>query len=327
MTLNLETVLNDTQLEAAKHIDGPLMIVAGAGSGKTRIITFRIAYLIEQGISPRNILAVTFTNKASGEMRERVEKLVSSSPLISTFHSFGANLLRREIQHLGYGNNFTIYDENDSRKLIRQCIEELGFDTETYAPKTVAWGISRAKNKMRTPDEYESSVISNYEKRTAQIYRLYLQKLKLNNAVDFDDLIVLVVKLFQDLPQILEKYQNLYRYILIDEYQDTNSSQYRLIRLMADKYKNICVVGDPDQSIYQWRGADIGNILSFEKDFPGTRVITMEQHYRSTPSILAVANELIGYNIERKEKNLWTELDAGEEPIYFSAPSDREEAE
>jgi ATP-dependent DNA helicase UvrD/PcrA len=327
MTIDFKSVLNERQFEAVQHIDGPVMIVAGAGSGKTRIITYRIANLIEHGIDAYNILAVTFTNKAAGEMAERVQELTSEKPLISTFHSFGANLLRREIQHLGYKQSFTIYDATDSRRLIKNCVKELNLNPDNYAPKVVGESISKAKTMFRSPDDYAKSVKFGYEKRMAQIYRLYQERLKQNNALDFDDLIVLPVVLFQENPQILKKYQERFRYILIDEYQDTNKCQYKLIKLLAAAYKNICVVGDPDQSIYQWRGADIKNILSFEKDFKGAKVITMDRNYRSTRQILDLANSVIKHNEERKEKELWTDLDDGELPVYCEVETDRDEAQ
>jgi len=327
MAIDFKSVLNERQLEAVRHVEGPVMIVAGAGSGKTRIITYRIAHMIEQGIDAGNILAVTFTNKAAKEMAQRVEQLTQARPLISTFHSFGANLLRREIQNLGYRQNFAIYDEADSRRLIKLCVKELQLNPDNYTAKHVGESIAKAKNLLRSPQEYEASVISHFEQRTAQVYGLYQQKLKQNNALDFDDLIVLPVKLFQENPSVLQKYQKRFRYILIDEYQDTNTCQYRLIMLLAGRYRNICVVGDPDQSIYRWRGAEIKNILSFEKDFPGARLITMDRNYRSTSQILDVANAVIKHNRERKEKVLWTELADGPLPIYHEAESDRHEAE
>ena len=324
--MRYEEELNPVQLDAVKHIHGPLLVVAGAGSGKTRIITYRIAHLIESGIQPHSILGVTFTNKAADEMRKRVQGLVNRSPLISTFHSFCALLLRKEIHHLGYSRNYVIYDEVDSRNLVKQI---LGGDEvfAAFSPKEIATSISYAKNRGITPRQYAAKARTTAEKLIARSYDEYQRRLKENGAVDFDDLLILAVELLEKFPEVLQRYQDRYRYILVDEYQDTNRLQYRLIYLLAQKHKNICAVGDPDQSIYQWRGADITNILNFERDFPGATVITLEQNYRSTGLILEAANNVIKHNKERKEKKLWSELEEGHKPVYYLAEDDRLETE
>ena len=318
--------LNPVQLEAVRHIHGPLLVIAGAGSGKTRIITCRIAHLIESGVPPGSILGVTFTNKAADEMKERVRNLVNSSPLISTFHSFCALLLRMEIHHLGYPRNYVIYDQVDSRNLVKEI---LGGDetASSFSPRDIVTAISRTKNSGTTPEEYKAKAKTRADRLIADVYAEYQRRLKKNGAVDFDDLLILTVEIFEKFPNILERYQDKYRYILVDEYQDTNQLQYRLIFLLAQKHKNICAVGDPDQSIYQWRGSDLRNILNFERDFPGTQVITLEQNYRSTKLILEAANRLIRHNKDRKEKDLWSNLEDGRRPIYYLADDDRLETD
>ena len=324
--MNYEQELNPIQLEAVKHIDGPLLVIAGAGSGKTRIITYRIAYLIESGIKPYSILGVTFTNKAAEEMKKRVESIVNRSPLISTFHSFCALILRLEIHRLGYKNNYIIYDEVDSKNLVKQILggsEEGG----GFNARELAHEISNIKNRGITPEKFAARAMTRTDKYIAQVYAEYQKRMKANNAVDFDDLLILAVEVLEKFPEAEKRYQERYRYVLVDEYQDTNTLQYRLIRLLTQEHGNICAVGDPDQSIYQWRGADITNILNFERDFPGTKVITLEQNYRSTKSILEAANSVIKHNYQRKEKNLWTELEQGEKPVYFRADDDREETD
>ena len=310
--------LNDKQREAVETKDGPVLILAGAGSGKTRALTHRIAYLIASGVSPDSILAVTFTNKAAEEMKKRVAKLLdsrfiihNSGLFIGTFHSFGLKILRNEIHHLGYKKNFAIYDEDDSLSLAKEILKDMNLSPDQFKPASMLNKISDAKNELIGPEEFE--IASNfYQKQIKQFYDNYQNKLKTCNALDFDDLIRLPVKIFSGNESILEKYQNQYRYILVDEYQDTNHAQYRLINLLAQKNRNLCVIGDPDQSIYTWRGADFRNILNFEKDYPDAKVIMLEQNYRSTQNILNAAREIISKNIERKEKTLWTENPPGE---------------
>jgi DNA helicase II / ATP-dependent DNA helicase PcrA len=322
--MKYEAELNSVQLEAVRHIDGPLLVIAGAGSGKTRIITYRIANLIEMGIKPYSILGVTFTNKAAEEMKNRVHALVNSSPLISTFHSFCALLLRLDIHNLGYKSNYIIYDEVDSKNLVKQI---LGGDenSASFSPKDIAAEISNSKNRGISPDDLTARALTKADKYIAQVYVEYQRRMKSNNAVDFDDLLIFAVEILEKHPSVLKRYRERYRYVLVDEYQDTNALQYRLIRLLAQEHRNICAVGDPDQSIYQWRGADITNILNFEHDFPGTKVITLEQNYRSTKFILEAANSVIKHNHQRKDKNLWSDLEQGQKPVYYAADDDREE--
>ena len=324
--MELKEELNPVQLEAVTHKDGPLLVIAGAGSGKTRIITYRIANLIQSGVPAWSILGVTFTNKAAGEMKTRIEQLVNGSPFISTFHSFCALLLRNEIQHLGYKPNYIIYDDVDSKNLVKQIIgsDDAG---KGYTPKEIASTISYNKNRGISPEKHEAIARTSTERFIAKVYAEYQRRLKVNNAVDFDDLLILAVQILETFPEVRKKYEERFRYVLVDEYQDTNKLQYALIRLLAEHHGNICAVGDPDQSIYQWRGADITNILSFEHDFPGARIITLEQNYRSTKLILEAANNVIRNNSERKEKTLWTEHDEGDKPIYFIAGDDRDETD
>ena len=328
--------LNERQREAVTSTDGPLLILAGAGSGKTRVIAYRIAYLVvERGIWPRNILAVTFTNKASEEMRNRVNRLlegmeIGSVPWISTFHSLCVRILRRDIEALqaGYTRSFTIYDQDDTVRLTRNTIRDLGFDDKQLTPRSVQAAISAAKNRGEDAESFAAKAQYVDERRAsiAKVFALYEERLHKNNALDFDDLLIKTVRLLRDAPEVRERYNERFRYLLVDEYQDTNQLQFALIRLLTEKQQNICVVGDPDQSIYRWRGADIGNILKFEEHFPAAKVIRLEQNYRSTQNILDVAGGVIRHNVERKEKALWTENVAGEKVRYFQALDAESEA-
>lgn len=313
--------LNEQQREAVYHTDGPLLILAGAGSGKTRVLTHRIAYLIgEKGVNPWNILAITFTNKAAGEMRERVDNLVgfgSESVWVSTFHSACVRILRRYIDRLGYDTNFTIYDADDQKTLMRDVCRALDIDTKIYKERSFLATISTAKDEMITPAEYEMNAAGDFGKqKIAKVYREYERQLKANNALDFDDLLMKTVQLFQTQPDVLENYQERFRYIMVDEYQDTNTVQFKFVSLLASRYQNLCVVGDDDQSIYKFRGANIKNILNFEQEFQNARVIKLEQNYRSTGNILNAANAVIRNNCGRKDKTLWTENGEGEK-IHF----------
>lgn len=334
--IELLAQLNDRQREAVNSTDGPLLILAGAGSGKTRVIAYRIAYLVtERGVWPRNILAVTFTNKAAEEMRNRVNKLlegleIGSAPLISTFHSLCVRILRRDIEALkaGYTRSFTIYDQDDTVRLTRNCMRDLGLDDKQLAPRSVQSAISAAKNRGEDSDSFAAKAQYIDERRAsiARVFALYEERLHKNNALDFDDLLIKTVRLLRDVPEVRERYNDRFRYLLVDEYQDTNQLQFGLIRLLTEKQQNICVVGDPDQSIYRWRGADITNILKFEEHFPAARVIRLEQNYRSTQNILDLASGVIRHNVERKEKALWTENTAGEKIRYFQALDAESEA-
>ncbi|MFY9619283.1 MAG: UvrD-helicase domain-containing protein [Pyrinomonadaceae bacterium] len=321
--------LNPQQREAVATGDGPLLILAGAGSGKTRVIANRIAYLIaERGVWPRNILAVTFTNKAAEEMRNRVGRLIEgleigSTPLISTFHSLCVRILRRDIEALnaGYTRSFTIYDQDDTVRLTRNCIRDLGIDDKQLAPRSVQAAISSAKNRGEDAEAFAAKAQYVDERRAsiARVFQLYEERLHKNNALDFDDLLIKTVRLLRDVPEVRERYNERFHYLLVDEYQDTNQLQFALIRLLTEKQQNICVVGDPDQSIYRWRGADIKNILKFEEHFPSAKVIRLEENYRSTQNILDLASGVIKHNIERKEKALWTQNPAGEKIRYYQA--------
>ncbi|MEJ8734891.1 MULTISPECIES: DNA helicase PcrA [Mediterraneibacter] len=304
--------LNTPQREAVFHTEGPLLILAGAGSGKTRVLTHRIAYLIEEkGINPWNILAITFTNKAAGEMRERVDQLVgfgSESIWVSTFHSMCVRILRRYIDRLGYDTKFTIYDTDDQKTLMKEVCKLADIDTKVYKERALLGTVSSAKNELISPEEFELNAGGDFgRQKIAKVYREYEKQLRANNALDFDDLLVKTVQLFQTQPDVLAYYQERFRYIMVDEYQDTNTVQFKLVSLLAQKYKNLCVVGDDDQSIYKFRGANIKNILNFEQEFPDTKVIKLEQNYRSTGNILNAANAVIKNNCGRKEKTLWTE--------------------
>ena len=302
--------LNEPQREAVAHLDGPLLILAGAGSGKTRVLTHRVAYLIrEAGVRPDEVLAITFTNKAAGEMKARIEGLVGSvarTMWISTFHSMCARILRKEAQRLGYKSSFTIHDEDDRRRLIKRCMDELELDTKRFAPEAVGRVMSDAKNQLQGPEEFREGAAGFFAKTVADIYDVYQKRLLQMNAMDFDDLLMNTVYVLERFPARLEHYRRAFRYILIDEYQDTNHAQYRLANLLAGERANIAVVGDDDQSIYSWRGADIRNILEFERDYPSAKVIRLEQNYRSTQPILDVANAVVKHNRRRKGKNLWT---------------------
>ena len=309
--------LNEPQREAVYHTDGPLLILAGAGSGKTRVLTHRIAYLIEErNVNPWNILAITFTNKAAGEMRERVDSLVgfgSESIWVSTFHSMCVRILRRFIDRLGYDNRFTIYDTDDQKTLMKEVCKKVAIDTKVFKERSLMSAISSAKNELILPDEFELNAGGDFAKlKIAKVYREYEAQLKANNALDFDDLLVKTVQLLQTQPDVLENYQERFRYIMVEEYQDTNTVQFQLVRLLAGKYRNLCVVGDDDQSIYKFRGANIRNILDFEHEFSDACVIKLEQNYRSTGNILNAANRLIANNKGRKEKTLWTANGEGE---------------
>ncbi|CAG0994496.1 partial ATP-dependent DNA helicase PcrA, partial [Geobacteraceae bacterium] len=319
--------LNPPQKEAVLHGEGPLLVLAGAGSGKTRVIVQRIAWLIrERGVPPWQILAVTFTNKAAGEMRERVERLVGTgdAPLIATFHSTCARFLRREIHHLGYDSSFAIYDDKDAEKLLKEVIAGLGLDEKRFPPRSFAAAIDDCKNRGIPPDEIPTGDYNG--EILARVYGAYQERLKKCNALDFGDLLMLTVRLFEEHPEVLARYQDKYRWILVDEYQDTNPIQYRLVRLLAGERRNLCVVGDDDQSIYRWRGADIRNILDFEKDFPGVVTVKLEQNYRSTQNILAAAGAVVARNRGRKAKTLWSENPAGEAIVYRRLADEREEA-
>jgi DNA helicase-2/ATP-dependent DNA helicase PcrA len=308
--------LNPAQREAVLATEGPLLVIAGAGSGKTRVLTYRVAHLINAvGVKPNEILAITFTNKAAGEMKERLQRLLGPSGRglwILTFHAACGRILRREAGRLGYRSNFTIYDQADQVRLVKQCLEELERDPKRFTPRGIHSQISNSKNRLVHPDEYTARVQSFYDQTVAEVYDLYQRRLFASNAVDFDDLLMLTVDVLERFPEAREKWQKAFRYILVDEYQDTNHAQYRLLQLLAQTDMNVCAVGDPDQSIFGWRGAEITNILDFERDFPGTRMIALEQNYRSTNAILEAANNVIVNNRERKPKELWSELGEGE---------------
>lgn len=325
--VDLVASLNDKQGEAVLHGDGPLLILAGAGSGKTRTLTHRVAHLIrERGVQPWQILAVTFTNKAAGEMRQRVDRLIDGdeSPWVSTFHSFGVRILRREIAALGYSNNFVIYDDKDQERLLKDCLSDCGVRDTVMGVRPVASLIDAAKNRGKGPEgirvEDERSEIA------ARVFRMYQDRMQRSNALDFGDLLVLTVRLFEEFPEVALRYQERFRHVLVDEYQDTNAVQYRLTTLLAARHRNLCVVGDDDQSIYRWRGAEIENILNFERDFPDAVVIRLEQNYRSTGNILSAAGAVVACNVNRKGKTLWTENEAGDRVSLANLGDDLEEA-
>ena len=329
--MDLNAILNKEQVEAVQRTEGPLLVLAGAGSGKTRVLTHRIAYLIqEKGVFPSHILAITFTNKAAAEMRERVEKLLpgeGNSVWVSTFHSMCLRILRREIEHLGYDRDFSIYDTDDQRTLMRQILKELKIDSKTLRERAVLSQISQTKNRGGNAEDYLSESDGDYlSKLIYQCFKRYAEKLKENNALDFDDLLLKTLELFERFPEVLLQYQERFRYILVDEYQDTNDVQFRLIYSLAKKYSNICVVGDDDQSIYRFRGANLENILSFEAEFPGCHTIKLEQNYRSTSPILNLANTVIAENRRRKSKKLWTEKTEGKEVLFQEYETAEEEA-
>lgn len=324
--------LNTMQKEAVFHTEGPLLILAGAGSGKTRVVTHRIAYLIEEmGVRPWNILAITFTNKAAAEMRSRVDDIAgfgSDQIWVSTFHSMCVRILRRHSDRLGYDTSFTIYDTDDQKTVMKEVCKKLEIDTKQMKERTLMGMISKAKDELISPEEFALNAMGDYkQQKVAEVYREYQNALKKNNAMDFDDLIVKTVELFKNCPEILDNYQERFQYIHVDEYQDTNTAQFELVRLLAGKYRNLCVVGDDDQSIYKFRGANISNILDFEKVFSDARVIKLEQNYRSTQNILDAANQVIKNNLERKAKELWTNQGEGEKLHYRQFDTAYEEAE
>lgn len=323
--------LNDRQCEAVKHTEGPLLITAGAGSGKTKVLTCRIAHLLELGVAPYRILAITFTNKAAKEMKERVTNLVGAqadSIWLSTFHSFCAKLLRFEVDGFhGYTRNFTIYDSSDQLVLVKDCLKKLNLDDKQFTPRSVLGTISSAKNVLMDAKAFAAKASDFYEQKVADVYAMYQEKLRENNAVDFDDLLFLAVRLLQENEEVREKYQSRFQYILVDEYQDTNHAQYALTKILAARWRNICVVGDADQSIYAWRGADIRNIIDFTRDYPDAASIKLEQNYRSTKTILHAANAVIDNNESRPKKTLWTENLTGNKIIHYQAQTEHDEAD
>nr|WP_286181095.1 DNA helicase PcrA [Bacillus sp. ISL-37] len=331
LTDKLLNGLNPEQQKAVKTVDGPLLLMAGAGSGKTRVLTHRIAYLmVEKGVNPYNILAITFTNKAAREMRERIQKMMGGAAdniWISTFHSMCVRILRRDIDRLGYNRNFTILDSTDQQSVIKSILKDKNMDPKKYDPRAILGTISSAKNELITPEEYAKTAGDYFSQKVSDVYTEYQRRLRKNNALDFDDLIMTTITLFIRVPEVLEYYQRKFQYIHVDEYQDTNRAQYMLVKLLAQRFQNLCVVGDSDQSIYRWRGADIANILSFEKDYPRASVILLEQNYRSTKKILLAANMVIQNNMNRKPKNLWTENAEGNKIMYYRADSEQGEAQ
>jgi len=327
--MNVFENMNPAQKEAIECTQGPLLVLAGAGSGKTRVLTHRIAYLLEQGVAPWRILAITFTNKAAAEMKERVLKLVgpeADAIWISTFHAFCVRILRRDIEKLGFNKSFVIFDTTDQTTLLKRCLKELNLDEKQYPPQAILAGISGAKNRLLTPSEMRSEANDFFKEKVVEVYELYQRRLRENNALDFDDLLMLAVELLLRHAETREKYQDQFKYIMVDEYQDTNRAQYKLIQLLTGSHRNICCVGDADQSIYKWRGADISNILDFEDDYPLAKTVLLEQNYRSTQNILDAANAVIQYNRARKPKNLWTSNDAGELLTYYNAQDEGDEA-
>ncbi|MFL0506455.1 DNA helicase PcrA [Ureibacillus sp. 179-F W5.1 NHS] len=334
ITKNLLNGMNPQQAEAVKTTEGPLLIMAGAGSGKTRVLTHRIAYLVvEKEVYPSKILAITFTNKAAREMRERIDNLLGNgtteSMWVSTFHSMCVRILRRNIDRIGISKNFSILDSADQLSVVKNVLKELNIDSKRFEPRAILNAISAAKNECITADQYKANSNPNnpYEKVVAQVYEGYEKRLRRNQSLDFDDLIMTTITLFERVPDVLDFYQNKFQYIHVDEYQDTNHSQYKLVQLLAQKFKNICVVGDSDQSIYRWRGADIGNILSFEKDYPNAKVILLEQNYRSTKRILQAANDVIEHNESRYPKKLRTDNLEGEKIVLYKAYNEQDEAQ
>lgn len=328
--MNLIDSLNDRQKEAVVNTDGPMLILAGAGSGKTKVLTTKVAYLIEEkNIDPNNILAITFTNKAAKEMKERIFKLEGNSAFyiqISTFHSFGLKILKENCELLGYEKNFTILDSDDSLSIIKKIMKELNIDANKYNPKAIKNIISNNKNEIIDPEKYSLYVNTDFDEIALEVYRKYEKSLKINNAVDFDDLLILPLKLFNNNPGVLQKYQEKYKYVFIDEYQDTNEPQYILSKMISAKYKNITVVGDADQAIFTWRGANYKNILNFEKDYKDAKVVLLEENYRSTKTILNAANNVIKNNKVRKEKNLWTQNEEGSKITYYKAFDEKDES-
>ena len=314
--------LNDNQKEAVLHINGPLLVLAGAGSGKTKVLTTRIAYLIQEGISPLNILAITFTNKAAMEMKGRIYKLIGYTARdmqISTFHSFGLRIVKENYEYLGYSKNFVVIDSDDSLTVVKKILKDKNIDPNKFNPRAIRSKISTLKNELKTPDIYKREVSDVFEEVVFDVYLKYQSILQENNSLDFDDLLILPIKLFKEKPDILEYYQEKFKYILIDEYQDTNEAQYKLTKLLAKKYQNICAVGDVDQAIYGFRGANYKNILNFERDYKNTKIINLEENYRSTKTILKAANSVIRNNKNRKVKNLFSNLEEGEKINYYRA--------
>ncbi len=322
--------LNQRQQEAVKTTEGPLLVLAGAGSGKTRVLTTRIAYLIEEmGIDPRNILAITFTNKAAKEMKDRIYKMlgpVGYQIQISTFHSFGLLIIKEHYDLLGFKKDFTILDSDDSLTIIKKIMKDLGIDPKAYNPKAIRNQISGAKNELLTAEQYEKFANTEFEQKVLSVYRRYQEKLRVNNSFDFDDLLMLPNILLRQNKSVLESYQERFQYILVDEYQDTNEAQYKIVKMIGSKYQNVCVVGDNDQSIYMFRGANYRNILNFEKDYPSAKTILLEENYRSTKNILMAANSVIKHNKDRKDKNLWTENELGDKVLYHKTSDEKEEA-
>lgn len=331
LTEKLLNGLNPEQQKAVKATDGPLLLMAGAGSGKTRVLTHRIAYLmVEKHVNPYNILAITFTNKAAREMKERIQRMLGGAAdeiWISTFHSMCVRILRRDIDRIGYNRNFTILDTTDQQSVIKGILKDKNLDPKKFDPRAILGAISSAKNELIDHEEYAKQVGDYFDNVVSDCYTEYQRRLRKNQALDFDDLIMKTIQLFQRVPDVLEYYQRKFQYIHVDEYQDTNRSQYMLVKLLASRFRNLCVVGDSDQSIYRWRGADIANILSFEKDYSNAQVILLEQNYRSTKKILLAANEVIKNNLNRKPKNLWTENTEGNKIVYFRADSEQGEAQ
>ena len=325
--------LNPKQEEAVMATDGPILIIAGPGSGKTKVLIWRMAQLIKQGISPNNILAVTFTNKAAQEIKNRLLSLLGrlpQMPTTGTFHAICAQLLRRELNTIPdqpLNSKFTIYDTNDSLSLVKKILKELNISEDYFKPASVLEAVSKAKNELISVNEYQQTAIDYYPQVVGKIYEIYQQRLKQANSLDFDDLLMLMTKIFQTYPAILEKYQNLFKYIMIDEYQDTNHTQYLLVNLLAQKYQNICVIGDEAQSIYSWRGADISNIINFQKDYPNAKTILLEQNYRSTKNILEAAHAVICQNTNRLDKKLWTDNPDGQPIMLYQASDEKEEAD
>lgn len=323
--------LNPEQQNAVKATDGPLLLMAGAGSGKTRVLTHRIGYLIvEKRVNPYNILAITFTNKAAREMKERIRKMMGGAAeeiWISTFHSMCVRILRRDIDRLGFNRNFTILDSGEQQSVVKAILKDKNIDPKKFDPRAILGSISSAKNELIEHEEYAKAAGGFFEKVVSEVYEEYQKRLHRNQSLDFDDLIMMTIQLFRRVPEVLEYYQRKFQYIHVDEYQDTNKAQYLLVKLLANRFKNLCVVGDSDQSIYRWRGADIANILSFEKDYPNASVILLEQNYRSTKRILLAANKVIANNMNRKVKNLWTENPEGNKLVYYRADSEQGEAQ
>ncbi len=323
--------LNEQQIKAVENVQGPLLIMAGAGSGKTRVLTTRIAHLVKnKGIKPYEILAITFTNKASQEMKERLSLMISDEfreMWVCTFHAACMKILRRQASFAGYRPGFTVYDDSDQQTVVKECLKELNIDDKKFNPRMIINSISQAKNRLVGPEGFEAQAYDFYSKVVSRVYVLYQERLMRNNALDFDDILMVTVNLFRNNPPVLRYYQDKFRYILVDEYQDTNHAQYLLIKMLAENHRNICVVGDPDQGIYSWRGADISNILDFEQDYPEAEVIVLDRNYRSTRTILDAANHLIRNNPNRKEKKLWTASEVGSPIVLFSGDTEREESD